>query len=174
VSNPDEKTVIAEGRYIRLVKRGRWEFVERTNASDVVVIVAITDDREIVLVEQFRPPLSTRVIELPAGLVGDVVSDFDEEPAEAARRELLEETGYEAKTLEPIFSGPPSAGLSSELVTFYRATGLRNVDSGGGDETEEIQVHVVKLGNIDAWLARRREFGALIDPKVFAGIYFAA
>src|SRR5689334_13508981 len=93
-------TVLAEGRFVRLVKQGHWEWAERTNASAAVVLVPVTRDREIVMVEQFRIPLGRRVIELPAGLVGDEAGNEKESLVEAARRELLEETGFEAERME--------------------------------------------------------------------------
>ena len=150
--------VLAEGRYLRLVARGHWEYAERTTASGAVVIVA-TIERRIVLVEQFRIPMNGPVIELPAGLAGDVPEDraADESTgsANAARRELLEETGYEAGELRLLAGGPPSAGLSNEVVTFFHATQLRRIHAGGGDAHEAITVHEPPLAELDAWLRGR-------------------
>ena len=84
-----------EGRYLSLRERDGWEFASRSNASSVVVLVAVTPAEEIVLVEQYRKPVEARVIELPAGLVGDL-GDPDEPILDAAARELEEETGYAA------------------------------------------------------------------------------
>ena len=91
----------------------------------------------------------------------------------AARRELLEETGYEARLMRALTCGPPSAGMSSEIVTFLLATGLSRTGRGGGDPTEEIEVHAVPLAEVPAWLEQRSDNGALVDPKVYAGLYFA-
>ena len=63
-----DRTVVWEGNYIRAVVRGRWEFAERKNITGIVGMIPITDDGRLVLVEQFRPALDSRVIELPAGL----------------------------------------------------------------------------------------------------------
>ncbi|MEM8886343.1 MAG: NUDIX hydrolase, partial [Planctomycetota bacterium] len=109
---------LAEGKFLRLLKRGRWEFVERVNASSVVAMLAVTRDDEIILVEQYRPAVRRRVIELPAGLVGDVDGDHDE--VRAAKRELVEETGYRARRVEPLVSIPSSAGLTDETTVLYR------------------------------------------------------
>src|SRR5688572_22223229 len=64
-------TTIAAGRFLRLARRGTWEFVERLGASGAVCIIAVTDERKLVLIEQPRPAMNGPVIELPAGLVGD-------------------------------------------------------------------------------------------------------
>jgi ADP-ribose pyrophosphatase len=140
--------ILYTGKFIRVLQQGKWEFVERPKTSGIVAILAITDAREIVLVEQERIPVQSRVIEIPAGLAGDVVGAENEELAEAARRELLEETGYEAGQMEFLTKGPPSAGLSTEVVTFFRARGLKKVAVGGGDESEDIKVHLVPLAEI--------------------------
>ncbi len=63
--------VIAETKYLRFIDRDGWFFVERPNASGVAVIVAVTDEGRLLLVEQFRAALNQKVIELPAGLAGD-------------------------------------------------------------------------------------------------------
>ncbi len=162
--------ILAEGKYLRLVARGHWEYAERTSATGAVTIVALTDDRRLVLVEQFRIPLSASVIELPAGLAGDIAAEGDLSLEESARRELLEETGYDALEMQYLMSGPTSAGLSNEVVTFFHATGLKRLHAGGGDEHERITVHEPLLDHIDDWLAEQSQAGLLIDPKIFAGI----
>jgi len=168
-----ERRVLAEGRFVRMVAQDGWEWVERTNTSGAVVIVPVTQDRELVLVEQYRIPVGARVIELPAGLSGDTPSSQHELLAETARRELLEETGFEAEELEYLIEGPSSAGLANEVYAMFFARNVRRVAAGGGDQSEAIQVHVVPLEQIDAWLQARRASGLMVDPKVYAGIYFA-
>mgnify|MGYP001296041203 CR=1 FL=1 len=165
---------IAEGRHLRLLRLGNWEYVERRDTSGIVAVVAVTDDDRVVLVGQFRAAVSRRCIELPAGLAGDSAEHRDEDLVAAARRELLEETGYEAERFEHLCAGPPSAGLSSEVITFYRAHGLRRVGTGGGDADERITVHEIPLRQADDWLKREAAAGALIDPKVYTGLYFSA
>jgi ADP-ribose pyrophosphatase len=167
------RRVIAEGRFVRLVAQDGWEWAERTNTRGAVVIVAVTGKRELVLVEQYRIPLGARVIEPPAGLAGDTRSTRHEALAEAARRELREETGFEADRLEYLTEGPSSAGLSDEVYAMFLARKVRRVDQGGGDEGEQIQVHLVPLDRAEAWLETRRSQGVLVDPKVYAALYFA-
>jgi len=158
------------GRYLSLLERDGWEFTSRSNASGVVVLVAVTDQGEIVLVEQFRIPVGKNVIELPAGLVGDH-EDPDESIMKAAKRELQEETGYAAAHLELLMECPSSAGMSDEIVSFVLAGGLRRVGPGGGDDNEDIQVHTIPLDRVDRWLREQRAAGKPVDPKIYAALY---
>ncbi len=80
---------IANTPYLRLIDRGGWSFVQRTTGVGVVAIIAVTRENKLVLVEQHRPPLNQTVLELPAGLVGDLTDRPQESLQEAARRELL-------------------------------------------------------------------------------------
>jgi len=162
--------VLAEGKYLKLVKAGCWEYADRTRGIRAVAIVAVTRNQELILTEQFRVPIGKPVIDLPAGLVGDEAGQEDEADELAARRELLEETGFEARTLKPIVSGPTTAGMATEIVTIYLATGVRQVNAGGGVTGEEIQVHVVPLTKVMSWLKRSARDGKLIDVKT----HFAA
>jgi ADP-ribose pyrophosphatase len=164
---------LAQGRFLRLVNAAGWEYAERVNASGVVAIVAVTEDREIILTEQYRPAVKKRVIDMPAGLAGDIPGEETEALATAARRELLEETGYRARRMEFLMTGPPSAGMSSEMVTFFLAKDCRRVEDGGGDDHEEIEVHVVPLKSVAAWLRKRAGKRRCVDPKVYAALYFA-
>jgi len=63
-------------------------------------------------------------------------------------------------------------GLTSEIVTPFLATKLRHVGSGGGVAHENITVHEESLSEIHDWLEARAKTGVLIDPKVYAGLYF--
>lgn len=164
--------VLFRGQHLQLLSRNGWEMCERVNATGVVTIIAVTADRRLLLTEQFRPPLRRRVIEMPAGLAGDIAGQQNEDLAVAARRELLEETGYECERMDFLAEGPSSSGLTSEIITFYRATGLRWVGPGGGDGTEDIQLHSIPLSWIRGWLRERETAGILVDPKVYAGLYF--
>jgi ADP-ribose pyrophosphatase len=170
----DEPRVLFSGKFLQVIQQGRWEYVHRNSATGAAVIIAVTDDRQLILVEQYRIPVARRVIELPAGLVGDQAETAEEASEIAARRELLEETGFAAHQMKQVAHGPPSAGLASEIVTLFVARGLSREHDGGGDDHEQIQVHLVPLAEADAWLqAQEQDRGVLIDPKVYAGLYFA-
>ncbi len=162
--------LLHEGEFLRLLRRRHWEYVERTNARGVAVMVAVTADAELLLVEQYRLPVARSVIELPAGLVGDLGAD--EPLLEAARRELIEETGYRAGRMEVLAEGPTTAGLSNEITTFCVARELTRVGPGGGDASEDITVHPVPLAELRNWL-RVHSKRAAIDPKLYAGLWLA-
>lgn len=160
-----------QGRYLSLLESNGWEFASRSNASGVVALLAVTDNNELVLVEQFRVPVGSEVIELPAGLVGDL-ADRDESVLLAAQRELLEETGFAARSMRVLMSCPSSAGMSDEIITFVLATGLHKVAAGGGDSSENIRVHVIALMQADRWLNDRQAAGTPLDPKIFSALYW--
>lgn len=166
-----EDATLAEGRFLRLVKRGTWEFVQRKGSTGVVGIVAVTDAGQLLLVEQLRHPVSARCVELPAGLVGDV--DATESVEASAARELEEETGYRPAGIEILSEGVTSAGLTDEMVTLVRATGLTKVSDGGGDESEAIEVHAVPLAEVPRFLKEKEAGGRLIDLKVWSALWWA-
>ncbi|MGM0488549.1 MAG: bifunctional nicotinamidase/pyrazinamidase [Planctomycetota bacterium] len=163
--------VLAETPHLRLLRRGHWDYVARSNGSGIVAIMALTPENELLLVEQFRPPLARSVIELPAGIVGDVETAKEESFEQAAVRELLEETGYQAGNVRCVLTSPSSAGLTDEQITFVQAARLRHVDQGGGDASESITVHRVPFTGLDDWLRRQANAGRLISARVFTGIY---
>lgn len=167
-----EAEILYDGRWLKLKKRGHWEFVERANPAGAVIVVAVTEADEVVLVEQFRVPIGRRTIEMPAGLIGDLAEHADESAVETAHRELEEEAGYRARRIDYVMHGPVSAGLTTEEATFVRAIGLTRVGDGGGDDSEDIVVHRVPRAGIAAWLAAKMREGYAIDPKLYAGLYF--
>lgn len=167
-----ETTTLCNGTWLRLKKRGRWEYAERTNPGGGVMIIAVTAADNVLFVEQFRPALDCRTIEMPAGLVGDHAESRGEDAIAAAHRELIEETGYSAAEIEFIMAGPTSAGMSNEILAFVRARYLTRIDDGGGDATEDIVVHEIPRTEAARWLVRKMADGYSVDPKMFAGMYF--
>ena len=159
-----------EGRWLRVRRRGHWEFAERTNAGGMaVIIVAVTPERKLLFVEQHRIPVEGRTIEMPAGLVGD--QEAGETLETAASRELIEETGWQAARVEVLLVGPTSSGFSNERVAFVRATGLEKVGAGGGDDSEDIRVHEVPVDEAPAWMVRKMAEGYQLDAKLWAGLW---
>ena len=162
-----------ETRWLALYRIGRWDFVRRPQSENCVGILAITPANEIILVEQFRIPMQRRVIEVPAGIVGDEPEHLGESLAATAARELLEETGYRAATVTPLIASPTSAGMSSEFVHLFHATDLVREHSGGGVGGEDILVHHVAIPQLRGWLAAREAEGILIDFKIHAALWLA-
>ena len=157
------RTVEWQGKYVRIVRDGTWEFVERCGGVHAVVVFA-EHDGKVVLVEQPRVPLGNRLcIELPAGLVGD---EDDKGVEETAIKELEEETGFTAERVEVIGEFFSSPGMVSEGFTLVRAHGLRKIGDGGGTEHEDIEVHLVERANVASFVARKRAEGAAIDTKL--------
>lgn len=171
-----EKEVAWEGKYIKVIKRGTWEYVERCGQNDAAIIIPVLVDEQknksLVLIKEWRVPLQRYNVGLPAGLVGD--HGNTEEVQAAASRELLEETGYEAGRMRFMCSGPPSSGLSTELLHFYLADRLTKVSDLIGVDGEDITVYTVPLYEVEYWLGEMRNEGYVIDPKVYMALWFAS
>src|SRR3954451_17877930 len=104
------KSIAFRGRYLDVIWEGAAEYTHNRRSRGVVLVIPVTDAGEIVFIEQYRLALKGPVIEYPAGLVGDEDHLTDESFEAAARRELLEESGYEAGDLEFLLRGPASPG----------------------------------------------------------------
>jgi ADP-ribose pyrophosphatase len=159
----NEEDTAWEGKYIKVIKQGTWEYVSRTRGVTAAVILAV-DEGHVILVEQYRVPVGSWVLELPAGLVGD--EQQGEDVSQAAIRELEEETGYRARMMVNLGRFHASPGMSSEGFTLLRAEGLEKVGEGGGVEGEGIIVHRVKLEDVPAFVKRKRAEGAAMDVKM--------
>lgn len=131
----------------------RLDKVRRTNGSTMtlelvehnggVVIACKPSPNEVMLIRQYRYPIDEELIELPAGRL-----EIGEDRLAAAKRELIEETGYEASNwteLPPIYTAP---GFCNELLTCYLATDIKWVGKNL-DEDEETDVITVSLK--EAW-----------------------
>ncbi len=144
-----------------------WEAVERVNCSGIVSIVPVTAEGDILFVRQFRPVMDGFVVEFPAGL-----NDRNESLREAARRELVEETGCNAEEFILLAEGPISSGLSTEVLTVFLAKNVtpapdRLIQQYPPDESEDIEVIKMPLAAIDERLAACREEGDFIDLKIY-------
>ena len=167
----DTREMLHEGRWLRLMKCGQWEYCERNHGGNgmAVIIIAVTPQDEVLFVEQYRAPLGAHTIEMPAGLVGD---DHEHDTLEAAaRRELIEETGWQANTVEVLLIGPTSAGMSNERIAFIRARDLVKVGDGGGVDNENIVVHAVPRTQAPAWLVQKQREGYELDLKLWGGLW---
>lgn len=161
--------VMWAGKYVRAVKRGKWEYASRTNNIGAVVILAEFEGR-VILVDQPRVPPECRCIELPAGLVGD--EDAGATIEGTAIKELEEETGFTAERVERLGEFYASPGMVSEGFTLVRAHGVRKIGEGGGDENEEINVHLVARGEIPNFIEQKRAEGFGVDVKLLLFLGF--
>lgn len=146
----------------------KWFGVTRNTAAAAVVIAAVTDKNELILVSQLRPMLGDETIELPAGLM-----DIENEGMlETAKRELLEETGYEARELRILVGGPKglpvSSGLTDERLYLVLAMGATKVAEPFTNEgTKPI---LVPLSEAESWLRNIEAEGVNLDYKMFANL----
>jgi ADP-ribose pyrophosphatase len=171
-----DKRTVWEGNFLRTINisyRGRsgdirtWEAVERLNCSGIVTIIPVSCEGDILLVRQFRPVLGSYVVEFPAGL-----NDRNESLRDAARRELIEETGYNAEEIIFLAEGPISSGLSSELLTVFLA---RNITPATDllkqqyppDESEDIEIIKIPLSSLYECLHDFQVRGDFVDLKIY-------
>ena len=157
------------GKYISVCKRGRWEYVSRTGSTNAVVILA-EHDGKVILVEQHRVPVGGRCLELPAGLVGD--EDVNATVEETAVKELEEEAGFTAERIEVLGGFHSSPGMVAESFTLVRAHGVRRVGEGGGNDHEDITVHLVARPDIPDFIESRRRDGVAVDVKLLLFLHF--
>lgn len=170
MSNRSEVKSLYAGKHLSLMEHDGWEFASRKIPSPAVGIVAITDDDRVVLVEQYRLPVGCSVIECPAGLSGDTPEAENESLLDAAKRELREETGYQATRWTELGRYYSSPGLTDEVLVLYLAEGLIKVGEAGGDGTESIVVYEVPRADVFEWLKERN---VAADMKLLAGLYAA-
>jgi ADP-ribose pyrophosphatase len=154
-----QRETVYEGKYLRMVNKTAvtvhkqevvWETIERANIFDnrVVVVVALTVGNEFVMERQWRAAIESYVIQFPAGLM-DIESESSEE---AARRELLEETGYMAHKLVPILSAPTNPVLSPTIAYYYFAPDVEYTGGENRDTGEDIEVITVPKESIGQFL----------------------
>lgn len=161
--------VMWAGKFVRAIRRGKWEYASRTNNIGAVVILA-EHDGKVILIDQPRVPLGRRCIELPAGLVGD--EDPNATIEGTAIKELEEETGFTADGVERLGEFYASPGMVSEGFTLVRATGVRKVGEGGGDANEDITVHLVARADIPEFIDQKRREGFAVDVKLLLFLDF--
>jgi ADP-ribose pyrophosphatase len=161
--------VMCEGDWVRLVRRGNWEFASR--AKDVKAVVVLAEhEGKVILIDQPRVGPDCRCVELPAGLVGD--TDPDATPETTAIKELEQETGFTADRVERLGDFYASPGMLAESFTLVRAHGVRKIGEGGGDENEDINVHLVARAEIPNFLEQKRAEGFGIDVKLLIFMNF--
>jgi len=132
---------LTEGKWVNLFERDGYIFASRSqdglpkDKPDAVCIVGITDDDKLVCIEQYRHSVDCIELSLPAGLI-----EANESALEAAKRELLEETGYEFSSTDTRVSinFTPSSGMSNEKICFVIADVKKSENESTIDENEKI------------------------------------
>jgi len=161
--------VMWAGKYVRALKRDKWEYASRTNNIGAVVILAEFDGK-MILIDQPRVPLDCRCIELPAGLVGD--TDPNATAETTAIKELEEETGFTGDRVERLGEFYASPSMLSESFTLVRVHGVRKIGEGGGDDSEDINVHLVAREDIPNFVEQKRAEGFGVDVKLLIFMNF--
>jgi ADP-ribose pyrophosphatase len=127
-------------------------------------MVPLLDDGRVVLIKQYRHAVGEFVWEIPAGTL-----EPDEAPVECARRELVEETGYEAANLEKLTEILPAPGYTDEHIHIFLATGLKAVDQRLEDD-EILELQPTVLETALAMVAQ----GEIRDAKTIAGLFLTS
>jgi 8-oxo-dGTP pyrophosphatase MutT (NUDIX family) len=119
---------------------GREHVFLRLEAPDWVNVVALTEDRRLILVEQYRHGTNTYTVEIPGGCV-----DPGEQPVDAATRELEEETGYRCRAIHLIGVVEPNPAFLSNRCWTYLAVGCRPDGDIDPDPSEEITLRLIEV-----------------------------
>ena len=137
------------------IKRG----IVQHNGS--AVMMAVDDRKRILLVRQYRLPARQFLWELPAGRL-----DQGETPLKAAKRELVEETGYRARRWDKLATFYPSPGFLAEKMTIYLATGLTEGEATPMDD-ERIEARWFPSKELGAMI----DAGKIVDGKTMIGYF---
>ena len=163
-----ESKIVYEGPIFK-IRKHKVNSVAGESVRDVlehsggVVMIAVTDDGKILMEEQFRKPLDKVILELPAGKL-----EPGEDPKEAALRELAEETGYRAGSIEHIVTYTPTCGYSNEYLYVYVCKELTPGETNL-DDTESIDVVEYTADELIEMIMNKK----IIDSKTLVGILFA-
>ncbi|MBF0472597.1 MAG: NUDIX hydrolase [Nitrospirae bacterium] len=166
-----EKKFLWHGKYLRsyaltfINSRGNtvlWEAVERVGCNGIACVIPITIDKKVIIIKQFRPAVGKFVIEFPSGL-----NDKNEPLIDVAKRELFEETGYKADTLNEIAVGPISAGASSEVLTIFLAKDVYLNGCQTLDDAEEIEVFTVSMNRFNEEVKILESDDTYVDLKLY-------
>lgn len=133
------------------------------NTGDWVNVVPITPDNKVVLIRQFRHGIAEITLEIPGGMV-----DGEELPVSSARRELLEETGYEAEEMIHIGTVTPNPAILNNRCHTFLARNARRVTQQTMDGSEDIRVDVVDAAEVPALITT----GQITHALVVAAFYF--
>lgn len=146
-----DEVLLRDGRIGKRIK------VEHPEATAILPFVS---NREILMVRQYRYALGRETLEIPAGKV-----DSGENREDCVRRELVEETGYEASRVEWLYTYAPAIGYSNELIHIYAGHDLKKIQEQI-DEREISSVETVSIERAKVLIAE----GAILDGKTLIGL----
>jgi ADP-ribose pyrophosphatase len=132
----------------------------RIDHPEASAIIPFVTDKEILMVRQYRYALGRETLEIPAGKL-----DPGESPEQCVRRELLEETGYEARRIEWVYTYAPALGYSNELIHIYSGHELSKIDTVL-DEREIASVEKISLDRLKTMIKER----LILDGKTLLGL----
>jgi ADP-ribose pyrophosphatase len=166
------KEIICKGKFSsyqithfldRNEKERGWEWFSK---KDVVVILPVTKENKIVCIRNYRIPIESNIIELPAGLM-----DTNASPEEQIRKELSEETGYVCEKIYQIGRFPLNAGITNNFVTYYVGINAELSDIKQNlEESEDIDVRVLSPHELTDLL---KDKNVVVDSGIFSLIYLA-
>ena len=165
----EERTIESKELYKGRVVQVRIDTVSlpngRTKMREIIVhpgAVAIVPliNKRVLLVEQYRKAIERRTLEIPAGTLEE-----GESPEECAKRELIEETGFNASQWDKLTSYYPSPGYSSEIIHIFKARGLEKVS----DAEAELPIHYMDLEDVQTKIRT----GEIKDSKTIIGVLIA-
>lgn len=131
--------------------------------SDWVNVIALTKNKEIVLIEQYRQGSEEITLEIPGGMI-----DADESAQTAARRELLEETGYAAKEFVLLGKSRPNPAIQNNWMYHYLALDCEKTGETAFDVHESIRTKLASLEEIENLISQ----GEISHSLVLAGFYY--
>jgi len=134
----------------------------RIDHPQAAAIVPFVSDKEIIMVKQYRYALQRETLEIPAGKI-----DKGESPEECIKRELIEETGFEVKFIEWLYTYAPAIGYSNELIHLYSGRDLHEVAT----EIDEDEISSIEILALDEVIGMIRDH-KIIDSKTIIALSF--
>ena len=132
-------------------------------AGDWSNVIAVTDSDEMVLIEQYRQGIQQIITELPGGII-----DHGEDPAEAAKRELVEETGYSSNDWTHIGTSHPNPAIQDNVIHHFLATGCKRTAEPNLDDNESVVTRLVPVDEVMNMTAR----GEITHSMVVAAFFY--
>jgi ADP-ribose pyrophosphatase len=142
------------------LRNGRISKRIRIDHPQAAAIVPFISEKEIIMVKQYRYALQRETLEIPAGKI-----DKDESPEECIKRELIEETGFETKSIEWLYTYAPAIGYSNELIHLYMGRDLEKVETKI-DENEISSLKILTLDEVREMIRNHK----ILDSKTIIAL----